>query len=183
MTTPHFARPFASGFTLIEMVVTVAVVGIVMTTATPSLASLIDTRRIDGAATQVASDLQFARAEAVSRNQPVRISFQSDATTGGSCYVIHTGSADQCRCSASGPAHCEGSALQIKTVALDATQRVSVQANVGSLVFDPLHGTASPTATLRVTGPQGRAVHQVVNLMGRVRSCSPQAAVSGYRAC
>jgi type IV fimbrial biogenesis protein FimT len=168
----------AHGFTLIETVVVVAVTGIVMTTAMPSLNGLIDAQRIHGAASQMASDLQFARSEAVLRNQGVWVSFQADAA----CYVIHTGTADQCRCSTSGPAHCEGDAQAIKTVALDS-ERINLQSNVASLRFDPLHGTASPATTLRVIGPHGRAVHQVVNIMGRVRSCSPQALVSGYRAC
>ena len=53
----------------------------------------------------------------------------------------------------------------------------------GSVLFDPLHGTASPTATVRVTGLSGRAIHHVVNVMGRVRSCSPLGAVPGYRVC
>lgn len=171
------------GFTLIETMVVVAIAGIVMTTAMPSFGNLIETRRIDGVATQMATDLQFARAEAVSRNEAVRVSFKPNATTGSACYVIHTGAADQCQCTATGPAQCEGGAQQIKTVALDSTQRVNLQANVGSVLFDPLHGTASPATTLRVTGPQNRAVHHTVNIMGRVRSCSPQAAISGYRAC
>jgi hypothetical protein len=29
----------------------------------------------------------------------------------------------------------------------------------------------------------GMAIHQVTNIMGRVRSCSPAPALSGYRAC
>jgi len=172
----------ARGFTLIELMIVVAVTGVVMTSAVPSFSGLIDTRRIDGVATQMASDLQFARAEAVSRNQAVRVSFRQDAGS-AACYIVHTGSADQCRCGGSGPAHCEGDAQAIKTVTLDTEQRVSLRANVGSVLFDPVHGTASPAATLRITGAQGRAVHHAVNIMGRVRSCSPQAAVSGYRAC
>ena len=182
MQTTAIAKRQVRGFTLIELVAVVAITGIVTTAAVPSLNGLIDTHRIDGVATQMASDLQFARSEAVLRNQSVRVSFQTDGA-GSACYVIHTGSADQCQCGASGPARCEGDAQQIKTVALDAGQRVNLQANVGSLLFDPLHGTASPAATLRITGTQGRAVHQVVNIMGRIRSCSPQATVSGYRAC
>lgn len=173
----------ARGFTLIETAMVLAITGVVMTAAVPSLSGLIDTRRLDGVASQVASDLQFARGEAVWRNQAVRMSFQADAATGSSCYVIHTGAADSCRCGASSPAQCEGAARQIKTVQLEAAQRVSLLSNVGSVLFDPLHGTASPAATLRVIGAQNREVRQVVNIMGRVRSCSPQAAVAGYRAC
>jgi len=30
---------------------------------------------------------------------------------------------------------------------------------------------------------QGKAIHHVVNIMGRVRSCSPQGDIPGYRAC
>jgi type IV fimbrial biogenesis protein FimT len=45
-----------------------------------------------------------------------------------------------------------------------------------------MHGTSTPTGTLRLVGGRGRAVHHVVNVMGRVRSCTP-AGVPGWRAC
>jgi type IV fimbrial biogenesis protein FimT len=179
MKTKSFNKTSAHGFTVVELVAVVAVAGIVATTAVPSFSGLIDSQRIGGVASELASDLQYARAQAVQRNQGVRVSFRADAA----CYVIHTGSADQCQCAASGPATCEGEAQAIKTVALDDSRRISLHSNVASVVFDPVHGTASPAATLRVTGPQGRSVQHVVNIMGRVRSCSPQASVSGYRAC
>ena len=51
------------------------------------------------------------------------------------------------------------------------------------VVFDGRKGTVTPTATLRLTARDGRAIHQVVNIMGRVRSCSPAGAVGGLRAC
>jgi type IV fimbrial biogenesis protein FimT len=169
------------GITLVEACVAMAVTAVAAAAAVPSLQSLIDARRLDGAATQLATDIQFTRTLAVARNEPVRLTVQ--AIDGGSCYVIHTGNADQCRCGTSGIAACTGSARQIKTVQMAAADRVSLQANVGSILFDPLHGTSSPTGTLRVIGMQDRAVHHVINVMGRVRSCSPQAAVPGYRAC
>ena len=102
---------------------------------------------------------------------------------GGSCYVIHSGAADQCSCDVAGAAQCHGEAREIKTVTVPGIDHVALQGNVGSMLFDPLHGTASPTGTLRLLGTQGRAVHHVVNVMGRVRSCSPQALARGYRAC
>ena len=169
------------GITLIEAAIVLAVTAIVASAAAPGLQRVIDARRLDGAATQLAADIQFVRTEAVARNEPLRLSFHAIAP--GSCYVIHTGAADQCSCAASGPAQCSGGAREIRTVTLAATDHVGLQANTGSLLFDPLHGTSSPTGTLRLTGANNRAIHHIVNIMGRVRSCSPQAAVPGYRAC
>ena len=169
------------GITLVEACAVISIGSILAAAAAPNLQGLIDSRRLDGAATLLATDIQFARSEAVARNLPVHLSFYANAD--GSCYVVHTGNADQCACDASGPATCSGGAHHVKTVALTAADRVSLQTNVASVLFDPLHGTSTPTGTLRVIGQQGRAVHHVINVMGRVRSCSPQGAMPGYRAC
>ena len=169
------------GITLVEACAVISIGSILAAAAAPNLQGLIDIRRLDGAATLLATDIQFARSEAVARNLPVRLSFYANAD--GSCYVVHTGNAGQCACDASGPATCSGGAHHVKTVALTTADRVSLQTNVASVLFDPLHGTSTPTGTLRVIGQQGRAVHHVINVMGRVRSCSPQGAMPGYRAC
>ena len=169
------------GITLVEACAVISIGSILAAAAAPNLLGLIDSRRLDGVATLLATDIQFVRSEAVARNLPVRLSFY--ANTEGSCYVVHTGNAEQCDCDTRGPASCSGDARQIKTVALTAADRVSLQTNVGSVLFDPLHGTSTPTGTLRVIGQKGRAVHHVINVMGRVRSCSPQGAMPGYRAC
>jgi hypothetical protein len=46
--------------------------------------------------------------------------------------------------------------------------------------YDPIR---RETQTLRLASASGLAIQHVVNLLGRVRSCSPQGAVAGYRAC
>jgi type IV fimbrial biogenesis protein FimT len=169
------------GITLIEACVTVAVATVVAASAAPNMQQLIEARRFDGIANQLASDLQFTRISAMARNQRVRFSLQTDAT--GSCYVIHTGSPEACRCGESGPAVCESGASEIRTVRLLTSGRVLAQANVASILFDPVHGTSTPTGTVRVIGSDGRELRHIVNLMGRVRTCSPQGGVGGYRAC
>ena len=169
------------GITLIEACVVIAITAVLGGAAAPSLRGLIDNRRIDGAATTLATDIQFVRTEAVARNQALRLSWHE--MSDGSCYVIHTGNAAQCACNASGPATCIGGAQELRTVLLPSNDRVRLQTNVSSMLVDPLHGTVSPTGTLRLIGDDTRSVNHVVNIMGRVRSCSPLAAVPGYRSC
>ena len=169
------------GFTLVEASVVGAIAAITLTTAAPSFGSFIEKQRLDGAAAALAADLQFTRAEAVLRNTGLRLSTQP--TPWGSCYVIHTGAAGDCRCAASGPAECSGDARELKTVQLPAGEGIALQAPATSLRFDPMHGTSTPAATLKLVAASGRAVHHVVNVMGRVRTCSPAPAVSGYPVC
>lgn len=172
----------ARGFTLIEMVATVAVAGVVMTAAVPALGGWVDQQRLKGAASELASDLQFARSEAVLRNQGVRITLGGD-TNAAACYIVHTGAADTCRCDASGASSCETGSESIKSVSLASFARVALQSNVRTVLFSPEHGTASPSASLRLTGAQGQALQHTINIMGRVRTCSLQGSIAGYRAC
>jgi type IV fimbrial biogenesis protein FimT len=68
-------------------------------------------------------------------------------------------------------------------VVLEAKGDVQVRSVSKTVTFDPLKGTVTPTATLRVEARNGRAIHQVVNLLGRVRSCSPLGRRTGELAC
>ena len=176
------ARP-QLGVTLIEACVVLAITAVLAASVMPGMQMLIDIRRLDGAATELATDIQFARAEAVARNEPLRLSVHGNGGGAGTCYLIHTGATADCSCVSPGPAQCIADAQAIKTVVLSAADRIRLEANAASILFDPLHGTSSPTATLRLTDHQERAVHHVVNVMGRVRSCTPSFAMPGYRAC
>lgn len=182
MTTALLSRPARQrGVSLIEAATVLAVIAVVAGTAAPSLQAVIDARRLDAAATQLATDIRFTRTEAVARNEALRLSVRPVA--GGTCYLVHTGAADACTCPTTGPAVCSGDARALRTVVLPGGERVTLQANVGSILFDPVHGTSTPTGTLRLIGTRERAIHHIVNVMGRVRSCSPTGAVPGYRAC
>jgi type IV fimbrial biogenesis protein FimT len=106
------------------------------------------------------------------RHEPLRLSFYS--TAWGSCYVVHSGAPSQCSCVANAPAAvCTGDAVQLKTVSVPASGGLSVRVNVASILFDPLHGTSTPTGTLRVVSATAGSIHHVVNVLGRVRTCTP----------
>ena len=169
------------GVTLVETSVVASIVAVITGVAVPSFEGAIQRRHLEGAAAQLETDIHYTRMMAVARNAPLRISFESGAT--GSCYVIHTGSANQCSCNADGTATCQGEAQAERSVRFAAGGAVSLRSNSRSVVFDPLKGTSTPTATMQLTARNGTAIHQVMNIMGRVRSCSPAPALSGYRAC
>jgi len=169
------------GLTLVELCTTCALAAVLVGTVAPSYRSLIMRKALEGRSTELAADLQFARTEAVSRNVGVRVSFRANAS--GSCYTVHTGAANACSCGDSAPVACSAGAVAIKSVHLPANGPVRLQANVNSMLFDPLRGTVTPTGTLRLTDTQGRAIHHVVNVMGRARACSPGGQVPGVRAC
>ncbi|WP_279512678.1 GspH/FimT family pseudopilin [Luteimonas aestuarii] len=72
-----------TGFTLIELMVTVAVVGILAMVAVPAMTSLVNGNRLAGMTGEVTSSLQLARSEAIRRNARVTICGSTDGTTCG----------------------------------------------------------------------------------------------------
>ncbi len=175
------SRRRGGGLTLIELLAVLAVTAIVAATAIPDLGALIALRRLEGAASGLAADLQFARSEALARNRSLRFSVRAGADA--TCWIVHTGAAGDCDCSVTAGVVCVPGATPIRSVVLATANRVSVASNVASIAFDPLHGTSTPTGTLRLADAYGRSIRHVVNVVGRVRSCSPAGAVAGYAAC
>jgi type IV fimbrial biogenesis protein FimT len=104
---------------------------------------------------------------------------------GATCYIVHMGPAANCNCSGQdvGAAACGSGSELLRAVVFATDGPVQVRSASKTLTFDPVKGTVTPTATLRVEGRDGKAIHQIVNLLGRVRSCSPQGPVAGERAC
>ena len=178
-TTKNLKQQQQRGVSMIEACCVLAIAGILAGGALPSFKDNLDKRTIEGVSSEVRSDLMYARSEAVSRNDGVRVSFYEGAA--GRCYVVHTGNRADCSCDGAGPAVCSGEAVALKTV--NGSRGVQVLANVSSLRFDPTNGTTSPTGTVCTVPQSGRAVHNVVSIMGRVRSCSPAVAGAPCAPC
>ncbi len=64
-----------SGFTLIELVVVITIIGLAITLATPSWDVVSQKRKLTNATEQVASLLVVAQSEAQKRNQAVSLAF------------------------------------------------------------------------------------------------------------
>lgn len=79
MPNPIPQRRTETGFTLIELVVAIAILAIILGLAVPSMQSYILNQRVRNATFDLTSDLLYTRGEATKRNADVLI-----AATGGS---------------------------------------------------------------------------------------------------
>jgi type IV fimbrial biogenesis protein FimT len=170
-----------AGLTLIESLMALAVVGVLLGSVLPAFGTALERRHLEGAAAQLKTDIQYTRSQAVAANEPLRMRFQQHAT--GSCYVVHNGPAQACSCLPDGSASCGSDGQSYRSVGFAREGSVQLQSNVNTILFSPHLGTITPAGTLRLTGREARTVQVVVNLMGRVRTCSPGASVTGYAAC
>ena len=73
------------GFSLIELMVTLAVAAILMAIATPSFIALINGNRLTSTANELVSSLQLARSEALRRNTQVRV---CRSESGNTCAAV-----------------------------------------------------------------------------------------------
>jgi type IV fimbrial biogenesis protein FimT len=176
----------SDGFTLIEMMVVVALAAVLVAVAAPSFSDFLSKRRVEGVAAELVTDLQYARSEAVARNANVSVTF------GGNCYVIHLSSATAASCTQAGGASVTPSAAMMKAVEIANGAPVSVTraASLSSFTFEPVLGAASNDVdavpgVVEVNGTGGRAwkLQLRVSTQGRVKTCSPAGAghLVGYQ--
>ncbi len=72
------------GFTMIELVVTMAVAGILFAVGLPSLLSMVQNNRLSGQASSLVFSLNYARSEAIKRNKSAGITVCA-SSTGAAC--------------------------------------------------------------------------------------------------
>jgi type IV fimbrial biogenesis protein FimT len=171
-----------SGYTLVELLVTLAVLAILLTGAVPAFTDLIDSQRLRAAAQQIAADLRYARGEAVKRHAgvPIGVSFSPGEVW---CYGISQQL--PCDCSVqdwSSPAACLldlSLRRQLHMVQPHAqVELVAARFSGGpTTVFDPLRGLAR-AGTVELQSARGKRLDVRISMLGRVRICAPADAVS-----
>lgn len=69
------------GFTMIELMITIVVIGIALSLAVPGFSSFIRENRATSQANELLVGLTFARSEAIKRGRPVAICASNDSTS------------------------------------------------------------------------------------------------------
>jgi type IV fimbrial biogenesis protein FimT len=182
------------GFTMIEMMVTVAVIAVLLTLVGPSMVNYLVKKRVEGAASELLTDMQYARSESVTRNTRVRMSF------GTYCYVITAqpaAASPASSCSQTGNSTIGTAAAELKTRQLQygSTAGKQIAMTLGFLSggnawieFDPVRGIATfsdgnASGTVDIAGDPGTWQLQTqLCTMGRATQCSPNQSVKGYSA-
>jgi type IV fimbrial biogenesis protein FimT len=195
-------RARSRAFTLIELMIVVALVAVIAALAGPSLRDMILMQRLRSVQAQVLTDMAFARSEAISRGNFVQARFQwSSGATGSSCYIIYSRAdsltSPNCDCSAAPGARCTDAAIQeIRTVQLRNADSVSIKAwdGVSHVTFDPrTGGLAHPPSTgespardpfsFGVSIDNARRFKNTVAITGRTTVCRPSGSKIGADPC
>jgi prepilin-type N-terminal cleavage/methylation domain-containing protein len=148
-----------NGFTMIELLIGITIMGILVAMAVPSFSDSIARRRLDGIATELSTDFQFTRTQSISTN--ANVSLVASATG----YVIGTA----------------------KTITLDTRCSLSAVSPATlplTITFEPNRGMTGLDAAISVACTSTAAtLRVVVSSLGRVQICSPDGGFGGYPAC
>lgn len=192
------SRRFGRGFTLIELLVVIALIAIILAITLPSFKKLIINQRLKSVTSQLVADLQFARAEAATRNMPVLLSFRTTSTR--FCYTIYTNGDTGARCNCTttcGPSGTATQPVEIRRVNIPVDGGIELEVGTQDIAFDNVNGgllyntldfgSVTPTsfrAFTRVIEDTTREIRTDVSPAGRPTSCSlGTTPVTGYPSC
>lgn len=190
------------GFTLVELMIAIAVIAILLMLAAPSFVDYMRVQRLKGVNAQLVTDLQYARTEAASRNGDVYIHFKTLADDASmSCYTIYMiTNADwelTCDCTQAPGASCtDAHTVEIRTVQVPVGTGVRLTlpenqpasfgfiAETGALRVDHrLVAVRLEEVQVFASIDDARSLRTTVGRSGRPTVCSPGGGVNGVASC
>lgn len=174
----HFKHS-SLGFTLVEAMVTLAVLGILASIALPAFSSMRETLRLKGSTEAVQSDLRLAKSESIKRSGNVSVTFRASGTTW--CYGFSQDTA--CDCNTNASCILDGVEYRWNNTVFPG---ITLASNVSGNRFSFQYPRGTVTAgNVQLTAPNGKSLRVVVSGLGRIRMCSPRGAgkVAGYPDC
>lgn len=162
------------GFTLIELMVSLAVLSILLSIALPSFRDAFDRQRIKAAAETLQGNFYLAKTEALKTGKAAYFSVQA-----GACYGFKLGAPCNCAVASGDVDYCPLARTEIASsgpVALFATSFDEDGATI-----DSVRGM-STSGSVTWKSQRGYVAKTAITLVGRVHVCSPagEGNLSGY---
>lgn len=194
-------------FTLVELLIAVAVAAVLLTLAAPSFRDMILMQRLRAVNAQLVTDLQLARSEAAARGSFVFFTLRSNAAL--SCYSTYLTEENLKRCNCTNPpgsacsAFPETVAREIRTVQVPRSGEVLLamspvpdgeDAQDDSVGFNPATGgivsvvgdadrPALESFSIDVYIDSQRKLRTILNQTGRPTVCAPAGSKMDVSAC
>jgi type IV fimbrial biogenesis protein FimT len=165
------------GFTLLELMITLAVAAVLGAIATPSFTGMVQHQRLQAAARHLQADIALARHESTRRGQTVTLQFQPGSLW---CYGVGVGPALDCQ----RPDTPAGSQWIKRVQFADYPGITLLQA--GTMVLDPQTGTRLASMAhgqARFAATDGQQLQVRLGPQGRASVCAPAAPVTGTPPC
>lgn len=169
----------AGGFTLVELMVTIAVLVILTTLAVPAMNNILENRRLVGAGQAIYEQIQFARTEAIKQSRNIFV-----VAEGGDDWCVAVSDDGDCDCSVTDVTDGDactliaavgggGQAERIlrRVVAADhRTITMPTPANGTTIEFNFVRGTVAQGAgaNIVVESPRGLQRTAQVNIVGQI---------------
>ncbi|MBS1230994.1 MAG: type pilus assembly related protein [Proteobacteria bacterium] len=185
------------GFSLVELMVGIAIFSILAALAAPSFSAWIVNAKIRTTAESIQTGLQIARTEAVKRNTTVR--FQLISSTDNTCAPNANGphwvvSMDDVtnKCGTSASDTTDPRIIQLRNRAEGSDNKTTVAAGQSSFAFNGMgRPTAVPTAIavenlaadLCLPGGRVRCLRIEVKGAGQIRMCDPALPATDTQGC
>jgi len=179
------------GVTLIELMVTIVIMGILLALAVPSFNDMFKQHRLIGAAEALVGNLNYAKSESIKRADKVTLSVIR-STASSWCYGLVSG--DNCNCTTGNSCYIDlnndgaVSGGELKTVSSTAFPGIVISSPTAgntTVKFTAARGTAVTGKTIEFQSDNGLTLQVIVSSYGRIRLCSPTGSgkVSGFEDC
>ncbi len=174
-TSLRVRRSSAAGYSLLELLITVSVLGILVAGAGNGLGDTMARKQLAKAAQAVEQELQLARRESAKRDTNLVVSFAT-----GASWCLGT---DVAACDCTTAADCGVGEVSATAFSDAVSMSAASFSGVPSVTMDRIRRTVSSSGTVDLQTTSGRDLRVEVLATGRTRLCSPSDNMTGYPSC